>query len=206
MRRDRASSPDTLSDSICRSPFKKNLRTGIYEAKKDLSVYHCPVLTIALSILLGLFQTAVPQTGTVVGIVKLPDASNKPQAARVALLPAKYIEVWNKQVQQRLDNYWEIFKPELAVNRDRFADLDRMAHVEAFRYITSTMRREMGESASKLITDASANGQFEFRGVPFGTYQLLVQATFNGQDVVWSKALEVQTDIPIFVDLGKPVS
>ena len=164
------------------------------------------MLTIALSILLGLFQTAVPPTGTVVGIVKLPDAANKPQAARVALLPSKYIEIWNKQVQQRLDNYWEIFKPDLAVNRERFADLDRMAHVEAFRYITSTMRREMGESASKLITDASANGQFEFRGVPFGTYQVLVQATFNGQDVVWSRPLEVQTDIPIFVDLGKPVS
>ena len=164
------------------------------------------MLTIALSILLGLFQTAVPPTGTVVGIVKLPDAANKPQAARVALLPSKYIEIWNKQVQQRLDNYWEIFKPDLAVNRERFADLDRMAHVEAFRYITSTMRREMGESASKLITDPPANGQFEFRGVPFGTYQVLVQATFNGQDVVWSRPLEVQTVVPIFVDLGKPIS
>ena len=164
------------------------------------------MLGIALSVLLGLFQTQASPTGTVVGIVRIPDAAKTPQAARVALLPLMFIEAWNKQVQQRLDNYWELFKPEFAVNKERFTYFNRMAHVEAFQYITSSMRRELGESASKLIKDASQNGQFEFRGVPFGTYQVLVQATFSGQDAVWSKAVEVQTAIPIFVDLGKPVS
>ena len=26
--------------------------------------------------------------------------------------------MWNKQLQQRLDNYWEIYKPELLLNKD----------------------------------------------------------------------------------------
>jgi hypothetical protein len=162
------------------------------------------VLAIALSIFLGLVQAS--QTGTVVGVVKLPNQTKPAQAARVVLLPPNYTEVWNKQVQQRLDNYWEIFKPEFYANKDHFADFDRVAHVEAFQYVTSTMRRELGDDASKLIKDASPAGQFEFRGIPLGTYQVIVRATFNGQDVVWSRTLEVQMDIPVFVDLGKPVS
>lgn len=164
------------------------------------------MLTTALSILLSLFQNPAPQTGTVVGVVRLPNGAKPTQAARVALLPPKYTEIWNKQVQQRLDNYWEVFKPEFAVNKEHFMHFYRIAHVESFRYVTSTMRREIGDSALKLIKDASPTGQFEFRGIPFGTYQVLVQATSNGEDVVWSRTVEVQSDIPIFVDLGKPVS
>ena len=147
-----------------------------------------------------------PQTGTVVGLVKFADGAKPAEPARVVLLTPKYTEVWNKQVQQRLDNYWEIFKPEFAANKERFMDFDRIAHVEAFRYVASTMRRELGDSASKLMKDTSPSGQFEFQGIPLGTYQILVQATSKGQDVVWSRTVEVQTEIPIFVDLGKPVS
>ena len=164
------------------------------------------MFALTFSILISLFQTPAAQLGTVVGIVKLPEAARVSQAPRVALLPSKYIEVWNKQVQQRLDNYWEIFKPELAVNRERFSEVSRMAQMEAFGYVTSNMRRDLGDGASKFIMNASATGQFEFRDLPFGTYQALVQAVVNGQEAVWSKSIQVQSDIPVFVDLGKPVS
>jgi hypothetical protein len=161
------------------------------------------MFAMALSIVL--FLQASP-TGTVTGIVKLPESGIPLQAARVVLLPPKYIEVWNKQVQQRLDNYWELFKPEFAVNKEHFTDFDRIAYLEAFQYVTSTMRRELGDGASSFIKQSPATGQFEFSGVPFGTYQILVQAVSNGKDVVWSRSVEVQSDIPVFVDLGKPVS
>jgi hypothetical protein len=82
-----------------------------------------------------------------------------------------------------------------------------MVHVEAFGYIASTMRRDLGESgASKFMKDASPAGQFEFRGIPFGTYQVLARTTAGGQDIVWSTTIDVDTDVPIFVDLGKPVT
>ena len=139
-------------------------------------------------------------------MVKLPDSAKPLQGARVALLPTKYIEVWNKQVQTRLDNYWEIFKPDFAANKERFLDYDRIAQLEAFRYVTSSMRRDLGDAASKLLKESSSAGQFEFKEISFGTYQLLVQATVNGQEVIWSKPVDVKTEIPIFVDLGKPVS
>ena len=157
-----------------------------------------------LSILLALLQAA--HDGTVVGIVKLPDSSKPAQTARVALLPPKYTELWNKQMQTRLDNYWELFKPEFAANKEHFSDFVRAAQLESFRSVTSTMRRDLGDAASKLLKESSPTGQFEFTGIPFGTYQLLVQATVNGRDVIWSKPVEVQTEIPIFVDPGKPVS
>jgi hypothetical protein len=162
------------------------------------------VFTIGLSILLSLVQ-ATP-TGTLLGIVKLPGRSDPVQAARIVLLPPKYTEVWNKQMQTRLDNYWEIFKPEFATNKEHFLDFNRVAQLESFRYITSTLRRELGDGASKLMKDASPTGQFEFTGIPFGTYQLLVQATVGGKDIIWSKSVDVQTEIPLFVDLGKPMS
>jgi hypothetical protein len=138
--------------------------------------------------------------------VKLPNGSRPAQTAQAALLPPRYADMWNKQVQQRLDNYWEIYKPELLVNKEHVTEIYRMAHVEAFRYVTSTMRRELGEGASKYIKDTSANGQFEFRGLPFGTYQLLVGTTAAGQDVVWSRTVDVDSDVPVFADLGQPVS
>jgi hypothetical protein len=162
------------------------------------------MLTIALSIFFSLFQA--PPAGTVVGVVKLPEGTKPAQAARVLLLPPKYTEVWNKQLQQRLDNYWEMFKPEFAAHKEHFMDFYRIAYLESFRYVMSAMRRELGDGASKLVKETSSTGQFEFRGIPFGTYQVLVQATANGQDIVWSRLIEVQTEIPVFVDLGKPVS
>jgi hypothetical protein len=162
------------------------------------------MLFVAVSLLVGLFQA--PQTGTVVGLVKLPNGAKPNQAVHVVLLPSKYIEVWNKLVQERLDNYWEIFKPELAVNKERITDVYRMVHVESFRSITSTMRRDMGVGAANFVKDASAGGQFEFRGIPLGTYQVLVQTTSGGEDIVWARTINIENDIPIFVDLGKPVS
>src|SRR4030095_17061241 len=109
-------------------------------------------------------------------------------------------------MQTRLDNYWELFKPEFAANKEHFTDFVRAAQLESLRSVTSTMRRDRGEAASKLLKESSATGQFEFTGIPFGTYQMLVQATVNGRDVIWSKPVEVKTEIQIFVDLGKPVS
>jgi len=161
------------------------------------------VFAVALAIFFGFFQ--IPETGTVLGLVKLP--SGKPgQAAHVVLLPPKYTEVWNRQVQQRIDNYWEIYKPELAVKKEHIADLYRLAHVESLRYVIATMRRELGDGASKYIKETPSTGQFEFRGLPFGSYQLLVQATAEGEDIIWSRIVDVGTNVPIFVDLGKPVS
>ena len=162
------------------------------------------MLAIVISVLLGFVPAA--HTGTIVGIVKAPDSSRPIQGAEVALLPQKYVEVWDKQVQTHLDNYWEIFKPEFIAKKESFVDFERAAQVEAFRYVTSNMRRELGTGASKLIKNALPSGQFEFSGVPFGAYQVLVQATINGQEMIWSKSLDVESEVPIFVELGKPVS
>jgi hypothetical protein len=159
---------------------------------------------VLFSILLQLAQPA--HTGTVVGVVRFTDTSKVLQGGRVVLLPPTYTEAWNKQVQTRLDNYWEMFKPEFIARKETFTNAMRAAQIEAFRYVTSDMRRDLGLGASKLMKDVSNAGQFEFSGIPLGTYQLLVQGTLNGEEMIWSKPVEVQSDVPIFVDLGKPVS
>jgi hypothetical protein len=161
------------------------------------------VLPVALSILIGLLRLA--DTGTVIGVVKLP-SGKPPQSAHVVLVPPKYTELWNREVQQRLDNYWEIYKPQLLANKDLVPSLYRLAYAEALRNMTATIRREMGEDASTYIKETTATGQFEFRGIPLGTYQLLIQATSGDDVMTWSRIVDVQTGIPIFVDLGKPTS
>ena len=161
------------------------------------------MIKIATTLLLALFQTA--PMGTVLGSIKLPQSAKSVQA-RVVLLPSKYVETWEKQVQTRIDNYWEMFKPEFAANKERFLEFDRLARVEAFRSVTSTMRRELGVEAATYIKDATPTGQFAFTAVPFGSYQMLVYANVNGQELLWSKTVVVQTEIPIFVDPGNPVS
>jgi len=161
------------------------------------------VLALALSLVIGFFQVA--QTGTVIGLVKLPNGK-PPQGARVVMLPPNYTELWNREVQQRLDNYWEIYKPDLLSNNDHVPRLYKLAYVQALRNLTTTMRREMGEGASKYIKDAAPTGQFEFRGLPFGTYQLVIQATTEGDTITWSRIVDVDTNVPIFVDIGKPNS
>jgi hypothetical protein len=156
------------------------------------------VLAVALSLVIGFFQVA--DTGIIIGLAK------PAQNARVVLVPPKYTEMWNKEVQQRLDNYWEIYKPDLLTNKDNVPKLYRLAYVEALRNLVTTMRREMGDGSSKYIKDATATGQFEFRGIPFGTYRLLVQSTSEGETITWSRIVDVDTSIPIFVDIGKPTS
>ena len=163
------------------------------------------MLAVALSILIGFFQ--VSETGTVIGLVKLPSGKPRP-GARVVLVPPKYIELWNKEVQQRVDNYWEIYKPDLLANKDHVPQLYRLAYVEALRNLVTTMRHDLGDGASNYLKEASPTGQFEFRGIPFGTYQLLVQAKADtdNNDITWSRIVDVQSNVPIFVDLGKPAS
>jgi len=161
------------------------------------------VLALALSLVVGFFQVA--DTGTILGLVKLPNGTPA-KAAHVVMVPPKYTELWNREVQQRLDNYWEIYKPDLLANKDHVPRLYKLAYVEALRNLTTTMRREMGEGASKYIKDAAPAGQFEFRGLPFGTYQLLIQATTEGDTITWSRIVDVDTNVPIFVDIGKPNS
>jgi hypothetical protein len=161
------------------------------------------LVVIGLSILLGFAQ--VSQTGTVIGLVKLPGGKPSP-AARVVLLPPKYTEVWSRQVQQRLDNYWETFKPEFAVNKEHFADYYKLAHSESLRYVMTAMRRDLGDGATKYIKETASTGEFQFGGIPFASYQLLVQGMAAGEDIIWSRTVDVQTNVPIFVDLDRPVS
>ena len=182
---------------------------SIREKRKSLVApgffrYSGGVLTTVCAVLMALLQSA--GAGTVVGIVKLPNSDKPVQGARVVLLPPNYVETWNKQVQQRLDNYWETFKPAIFANKDHYADVDRVAHEEAMNSVVSTMRRELGSAANQFIKQASATGQFEFPDVPFGTYQILIQAAVDGRDFLWARPVHVRAGIPIFVDLGKPLS
>src|SRR5262245_24037900 len=126
----------------------------------------------------------------------MPNSARTVSGARVVLLPPKYIELWNRQVQQRIDNYWETFKPEIFANKNMFAELDRMAHAEAMSYVTSTLRRDMGSESDQFIKQSSSGGQFEFRTVPLGSYQLLVHVNVDGRDVLWSHTIEVTNDVP----------
>lgn len=161
---------------------------------------------IALAFSAALWLLQAKGAGVVVGAVKLPTSLRTVQSTRVLLLPPKYTELWNRQVQIRLDNYWELYKPEFAARKERFVEFSRAAQVEGFRYITAMLQRDLGSAANAYMKESSAAGQFEFKNLPLQTYELLVETTIDGQDVILSKTVPVTSDVPVFVDLGQPPS
>jgi len=93
-------------------------------------------------------------------LVKLPAA--KPAKRACCPAPPDYTELWNKEVQQRLDNYWEIYKPDLLANKDHVPKLFRLAYVEALRNLIATMRNELGEGASNTSKKTASTGSSNF--------------------------------------------
>src|SRR5262245_58718715 len=129
------------------------------------------------SLLLGLVLAAqappaANQTGVIAGKVTAPAGSVLAGRAEVVLLPPEYVEVWNTELVERLDNYWENYKPTFIRQKELFLDAQRMAYRDAFQFVVARMRFDNRTRSSELIHDTS-DGAFEFRNVPAGRYKII---------------------------------
>lgn len=144
-----------------------------------------------------------PETGIIAGTVVPAEGQTLAQPAQVVLLNTVYSNLWNSDVQKRLDAYWERYKPAFAAKKEFFFEVSRMAHRDAITYIVMRMRRDLRNDISTYVQDTAAGGKFEFKNVPFGEYRILALGKAGDRDAVWQDSVEIQSPIPQFLTLKK---
>src|SRR5438094_10286953 len=159
-------------------------------------------LLVAAVLLLG--QGTEP-TGIIAGTVVLPASQKISGPVQVVLLSPRYSDLWSSDLQKRLDVYWERYKPAFARQKEFFFEVSKQAHREATNYVITRMRRDPSNNFSNYLKDASPDGRFEFRNVPYGEYKILAVGTVGNQDMIWQDSLEVRGPIPQFVELKKHI-
>ena len=160
--------------------------------------------SLLIGFLLVLGQKPV-QTGVIAGMVQTPEKQKISQPARVVLLSPKYENLWDSDLQQRLDVYWERYKPEFAIRKEFFYEVSRMAQKEAINNIIARMRRDFSGNIADYVQETTPEGKFEFKHVPFGQYKILALGKIGDQDVIWQDSVEVQSPLPQFLELKKRV-
>jgi hypothetical protein len=160
----------------------------------------CKMLLLAVFLLAG----QQPQgTGTIAGTVSALPSQKLPAPIQVILLSPEYNDLWNSDVQKRLDVYWERYKPTFARQKESFYQVSKQAQREATNYIVRRMRRDSSTNSSNYLKEASSDGTFEFRNVPYGEYRVLAIGKISGEDVIWQESVDVRSPIPQFLRLKK---
>ena len=144
-------------------------------------------------------------TAIIVGAVVTPQRQEIAQPVQVILLSPRYMELWNSEVQKRLDRYWEQFNPTFRNRKEYFLEFSKQAHRDATSYVLNRMRRDPGGNISSYLMQASPDGKFEFRGIPFGEYKVLAIGKIGNQDVMWQESIDVRSSTPHFIELKKRV-
>jgi hypothetical protein len=155
-------------------------------------------------LLLAFLLVQQPQvSGTIAGTVPALPSQKLPAPIQVILLSAEYSDLWNSDVQKRLDVYWERYKPAFARQKEFFYQVSKQAQREATNYIVRRMRRDTSTNSADYVKEASSDGSFEFRNIPYGEYKVLAIGKIAGDDVMWQESVDVRTPIPQFLRLKK---
>jgi hypothetical protein len=142
-------------------------------------------------------------TGTIAGRVVSPQGTRLSRPAQILLLPPEYTETWNTDVQVRLDNYWEDYKPTFIQQKEMFYEIEKKAYRDAFEFVVKQIRRHNPMRSVELIQDSTADGAFEFRNASTGRYRVLALGRIGDQDVVWSESVELKSPAPMYIQLKK---
>jgi hypothetical protein len=145
------------------------------------------------------------QTAIIAGAVVVPAQQEMSQPVQVILLSRRYLDLWNSEVQKRLDIYWQQYQLAFRDRKEFFSELSKQAHKDATAYVLTRMRRDPTNKISDYLLEAVADGKFEFRNVPFGEYKILALGKIGNQDVMWQESIDVRSAIPHFLELKKRV-
>jgi hypothetical protein len=134
------------------------------------------------------------QSASITGSVAVPQGMAPPATVRAVLLPLEYAKLFNAEAQERIDNYWEAFKNAGMAQRqkEQFTQYMAFAYGNALETAVSQMRRDSKVDCNNLIKNSSS-GQFEFRGVRYGEYKLVIIGNLRGTDYVWTETLQVDS-------------
>jgi hypothetical protein len=150
-------------------------------------------------------KEAEPQTGLIAGTVVPPERTTINQPLQVILLAPQYVEMWNSDVQKRLDMYWERYKPALAQKKELFFELTKLAYQDSLQFVMSRMSRDLGPAISKFRGMSAPDGKFEFKDIPLGEYKVVAVGRASDQTYIWVESTEITSSIPQFLQLKKRV-
>src|SRR5215510_8191806 len=122
--------------------------------------------SILIGSLLIFTQQPAAQTGVIAGTVTVPTDQSLSEPVRVILLSPRYADLWDTDVQKRLDMYWERYKPAFAQNKEYFQEISRKAQIESLDYVVTRMRRDISNNIGDYVKQVSADGKFEFSAIP----------------------------------------
>ena len=151
-----------------------------------------------LAVILALLQST-----SISGGLEIPRGMPTPATAQIVLLPLEYEKLFNAEVQKRLDDYWEDYKPAFARQKELFYQVMPRAYKAGLDVALSRMRRDSKVNSANLIKNVSG-GQFEFRGITPGEYKLVAVASIQGNDYIWTETLQVAS-APLFVQMKNRV-
>ena len=139
--------------------------------------------------------------GTIVGRVAIDDGMEGSDPPRAVLMSPDWTLVWNRDVQQGLDVYFNRYRDVVARNRDAYSEIAGRAYRDATRSVITEMQRSLGEEFPKWVREVSRDGRFEFTGVPLGDYRVIVLAVVEGRALIWTEALSLSGPIPQFIEV-----
>jgi hypothetical protein len=145
--------------------------------------------------------TKAPELGIIAGNVAAPEKAPITRPLQVLLLPPEYADLFNADVQKRLDAYWERYKPAFAQKKEFFLDVSRMAEQESLQFIVSRMQRDLGSEISRYRIQSSPEGKFEFRNLPLGEYKVIASGRAGDQEYIWQESINVTSSVPQFLQL-----
>ena len=143
--------------------------------------------------------------GILTGEVVPPPQQVISQPVQVILLPTQYMDLWNSEVQKRLDRYWQQYQLTLRSRKELFSEFSKQAHRDATNYVLTRMRRDRSGNISEYLMETSTDGKFEFKNIPFGEYKILAVGKIGSQDVMWHGFVDVRSSIPQFLELNKRI-
>jgi hypothetical protein len=131
------------------------------------------------------------QSTTISGSLLAPIGMAPPASAEIVLLPDPYAQMFIAEAQQLIDDYWQMYKPEFAADKQLFLKVPPVAYKNALEIVLLRMRGDPKINTSNYVRTASA-GRFEVRGVPPGEYKIIAMGSLRNIDYVWTESLEVK--------------
>lgn len=162
------------------------------------------VLLAAFSNAVAAVQQPSP-TGTIFGRVDLGSVPAGDDFAEAVLLSPEWAVAWNAEVQRRIDD--DFSRNIAAVDRDRdlFGLIAQRAERQATMAVIARMRASLGGNLGDAVRTIGADGVFEFTGVPYGDYRVIVVASISGAGRIWSGAVAVRSSVPEIVEVLEAV-
>ncbi len=145
------------------------------------------------------------ELGIIVGKVLPPNETHIKQPLQVVLMAPQYATLWNQKLQEQLDLYWERYKPAFVQKKELFFEVARMAYQDSMQFVMARMSRDLGANLKNYRIDSSADGKFQFKDIPPGSYNVVAYGRAGDQTYYWQEAVEITNSVPQFLQLKQHI-